>query len=188
MLEHPFVWTSCVFRTAVRDTLGELAPVPMADVLFTVKAAYAFPFVADLRVGALFSETDSNFSRVLPIDTLRRSSEVARDWSAGLPWLTAADRDEMVSIVDTLIIDMARRLLREALEAGDYDRFREVSDCLFERGGMSASRRAKLAFGRRGGWRFRALSAWTRVQSAAKRRRRSGWKPMSVADILAKYR
>ena len=188
MLEHPFVWTSCVFRASVRDAVGALVPVPMGDVLFTVKAASAFPFVADLRVGALFSETDSNFSRGLSIDTLRRSIEVARDWAAGLSGLSYADRGEMVRIVDSLLIDMARRILREAIEARDFNRFVEVADCLEERGGLSGSRRAKLALGRRGGWGFRALSAWTRLQSGTKRRRTSGWKTMSVDDVLAKYR
>lgn len=188
MLEHPFVWTGCVFRTSVRDTLGALVPVPMGDVLFTVKAAAAFPFVADLRLGALFSETDSNFSRGLPIDMLRRSSEVARDWAAGLPGVSHADREELVRIVDALMTDMARRILREAIEARDFERFMDVSACLLERGEVSGSRRAKLALGRRGGWGFRALSAWTRLQSGTKRRRASGWKTMSVEDVLAKYR
>jgi len=168
--------------------VGALVPVPMGDVLFTVKAASAFPFVADLRVGALFSETDSNFSRGLPIDTLRRSSEVARDWAAGLTGVSGADREEMVRIVDALLIDMARRILREAIEARDFERFLEVADCLEERAGVSGSRRAKLALGRRGGWGFRALSLWTRLQSATKRRRASGWKSLSVEDVLAKYR
>lgn len=188
MLEHPFLWTSCVFRKSVRDTLGALVPVPMGDVLFTVRAASTFAFVADWRVGALFSETDSNFSRGLPVDTLRRSTEVARDWAAELPGLSPADREEMVRIVDSLLIDMTRRILREALEAGDHERFLEASDCLLERGGMSGSRRAKLALGRRGGFSFRALSSFTRAQSAAKRRRRSGWQTMSIDDVLAKYR
>jgi len=188
MLAHPFLWTSCVFRTSVRDALGALVPVPMGDVLFTVKAASAFPFVAELKVGALFSETDSNFSRGLPIETLSRSSEVARDWAAGLPGITPSDRDEVVRIVDTLVVDMARRILREALEAGDYARFREASDCLLDRGRMSSTRRAKLALGRRGGWSFRALSSWTRLQSAAKRRRRGGRASMSVDALLARYR
>ena len=159
MLEHPFVWTGCVFRTSVRDTLG-----------------------------ALFSETDSNFSRGLPIDMLRRSSEVARDWAAGLPGVSHADREELVRIVDALMTDMARRILREAIEARDFERFMDVSACLLERGEVSGSRRAKLALGRRGGWGFRALSAWTRLQSGTKRRRASGWKTMSVEDVLAKYR
>jgi glycosyltransferase involved in cell wall biosynthesis len=188
MLEHPFVWTGCVFRTSVRDAVGALVPVPMGDVLFTVKAASAFPFVADLRVGALFSETDSNFSRGLAIDTLRRSSEVARHWAAGLKGLSDSDREEMVRIVDALMIDMARRILREAIEARDFPRFMEVADCLHERGRLSGSRRAKLALGRSGAWGFRALSAWTRLQSGTKRRRTSGWKTMSVDDVLAKYR
>jgi glycosyltransferase involved in cell wall biosynthesis len=188
MLLHPFVWTGCVFRTAVRETVGALVPVPMGDVLFTVKAASAFPFVAELRVGALFSETDSNFSRGLPIDTLRRSGEVARAWAAGIPGVSGADREEMVRIVDTLMVDMARRILREALEAGDHERFLEAADCLLERPGMSGSRKAKLAIGRRGGWSFRALSLWTRLRSGTKRRRASGWQRLSIDDVLAKYR
>ena len=188
MLLHPFVWTGCVFRSSVRDPLGALVPVPMGDVLFTVKAASLFPFVAEMRVGALFSETDSNFSRGLPIDTLRRSGEVARTWADGLPGVSGADREEMVRIVDTLMVDMARRILRESLEAGDYDRFLEVADCLLTRPGMSGSRRAKLALGKAGGLSFRALSLWTRLRSGTKRRRASGWTRLSVDDVFAKYR
>ncbi len=188
MLEHPFVWTSCVFRTPVRDAVGAIVPVPMGDVLFTVKAASAFPFVADLRVGALYSETDSNFSRGLPIETLRRSNEVALDWTAGLHGVSDADRDDMVRIVEALRIDMTNRIVRETIEAGDFARFVEATDSLLERGGLSGSRRAKLAIGRRGGWGFRALSAWTRLQAGTKRRRTSGWTTMSVEDILEKYR
>lgn len=188
MLEHPFVWTSCVFRTPVRDAVGAIVPVPMGDVLFTVKAASAFPFVADLRVGALFSETDSNFSRGLPIETLRRSNEVALDWTAGLHGISDADRDDMVRIVEALRIDMTNRIVRETIEAGDFARFVEATDSLLPRGGLSGSRRAKLALGRRGGWGFRALSAWTRFQAGSKRLRTSGWKTMSVEDVLAKYR
>jgi len=188
MLLHPFVWTGCVFRSSVRDAVGALVPVPMADVLFTVKAAAAFPFVADLRVGALFSETDSNVSRGLPIDTLRRSNDVARDWAAGLSRLSEDDRREMVRIVDALRVDMTNRILREAIEAGDLARFLEAAECLEERGGLSGSRRAKLALGKSGAWGFRALSAWTRLQAGTKRRRKSGWTTMSVDDVLAKYR
>jgi hypothetical protein len=187
MLEHPFLWTSCVFRTSVRDALGPLVPVPMGDVLFTVKAAAAFPFVVDLRLGALFSETESNFSRGLPIDTLRRSSEVARDWAAGLSGVSGADREEMVRVVDALLIDMARRILREAIEAQDFARFLEGAACLEEREDLSPSRRAKIAFGRRGGWRFRALATWSRLRSGYKRRRTSGWKTRTVEEILAAY-
>ncbi len=188
MLLNPFVWTSCVFRTPVREAVGGLVPVPMGDVLFTVKAASAFPFVADLAVGALYSETDSNFSRGLPIETLRRSNEVASDWAAGLLGISDAERDDMVRLVDALRVDMTNRIVREAVEAGDFERFREAADSLLERGVLSFSRRAKLAIGRRGGWGFRALSAWTRFQAGSKRRRTSGWKTMSVEDILDEYK
>ena len=91
-------------------------------------------------------------------------------------------------MVDALMVDMTRRVLREALEAGDHARFMEAADCLVEREGLSGSRRAKLAVGRRGGLSFRALSFWTRLRAGAKRRRKSGWQRLAIDDVVAKYR
>ena len=91
-------------------------------------------------------------------------------------------------MIDALMVDMTRRILREALEAGDHPRFLEAADCLAERRGLSAGRRAKLAMGRGGGLSFRALSFWTRLRSGTKRRRKSGWQRLSVDDVVAKYR
>ena len=68
------------------------------------------------------------------------------------------------------------------------DEFLEAALSLEERGGLSGSRRAKLALGKSGTWGFRVLSAWTRLQAGTKRRRTSGWMTMSVEDVLAKYR
>ncbi len=187
MAEQHFIWTGCVFRSSVRGALGAIAPVPMGDILFTAKAAAAFPFVADLRPGAVFSEADANYSQMLPVETLRRSSQVARDWAAGIAGLSDADREGMVGIVDARSRDVAHRILRDATEAEAFERFLEVADYLEERGDLSPSRRAKIAFGRPGGWRFRALSTWSRLQSGYKRRRRSGWKTRTVEEIIAAY-
>lgn len=187
MTEHHFVWTGTVFRTAVRDAIGPLEPVPMADILYSGKAAATFPFVADLRPGAVFSETGTNYSKGLPVETLRRSHEVARRWAAGLTSLPLTDRDAMVAVVDGRLRVMAHGFLRDAAEAGDLARFLEVADYLEERPSLDPRRARKIAFGRKGGWRFRALSLWTRLQSGYKRRKSSGFKTRTIEEILEEF-
>lgn len=187
MTEHHFVWTGCVFRREVRDALGPLETIPMGDILFLGKAAAAFPFFVDLRPGALFSETGSNFSRTLPIDELRRSHGVAARWAEGLPGLSAEDRKAMVDVVSGRLKVMAHGMLRDAAEMGDVSRFAAVADYLEARGDLDPRRARKIAFGRQGGWRFRALSAWTRLQSGYKRRKSSGFKTRSIEEIVAEF-
>jgi glycosyltransferase involved in cell wall biosynthesis len=187
MTEHHFVWTGCVFRREVRDAVGAFETIPMGDILFLGKAATAFPFFVDLRPGALFSETGSNFSRTLPIDELRRSHAVATAWAESLPGLAPEDRRAMVEVVSGRLKVMAHGMLRDAAEMGDASRFSAVGDYLEQRGDLDARRARKIAFGRRGGWRFRALSAWARLQSGYKRRKSSGFKTRSIEEILAEY-
>jgi glycosyltransferase involved in cell wall biosynthesis len=187
MTEQHVIWTGCVFRTAVRDAIGPLELVPMSDVLFTAKASAAFPFVLELRPGALFSETGSNYSTGLPVESLRRSVEIARSWAEGLAGLTSADREQLVRVIDGRMLVVAHGMLRDAAEAGNFARFTEVADYLEARPDLSPRRRARIAFARRGGWRFSALSAWTKLQSGYKRRKSSGWKTLSVEEIVAQY-
>jgi len=191
MTQKYFLWTSCVFRRAVRDAVGPFATIPMGDVLFLAKAAALFPFVVELAPGALFTETGQNFSHKLPVTELGRSLEICRAWMASLPAQSAADRDAIFAALDGTLKTVAHGLMRAAAERGDWPRFEEVADYLLSRGDLSARRRARIAFARDGGagsWQFNALRLFTRLQSGYKRRRSSGWKTMSIDDVLAKYR
>lgn len=187
MTEHHFVWTGCVFRREVREALGPFETIPMGDILFLGKAAAVFPFWVDLRPGALFSETGQNFSRTLPVDELRRSHAVASSWAAGLPGLSEADRGAMVEVVSGRLRVMAHGMLRDAAEMGDEARFAAVASYLEERGDLDPRRARKIASGRKGGWRFRLLSLWARLQSGYKRRKSSGFRTHSIDEIVARY-
>jgi hypothetical protein len=188
MTDHHFAWTGCVFRREVRDALGPFESVPMGDILFMGKAAAAFPFVVDLRPGALYSETSSSHSQNVPVSELIRSHEVARAWAAGLPGMSDEDRAAMVAVADERLKVVAHGKLRAALESGDLDGFTATADYLEARGDLSPRRRAKIATGRRGGWRFKALGVWSRLQSGYKRRRTSRWRTMSLEEIYEEYR
>ena len=83
---------------------------------------------------------------------------------------------------------MGHGILRDALEGGDFERFRAAAAYLESRGDLDARRRRKIEAGRRGGWRFKALGLWTRAQSGYKRRRAARWRTMSLEEIVAAYR
>jgi len=191
MTEQHFVWTSCLFRREVRDAVGPFEMVPMGDVLFLAKAAALFPFVVELVPGALFTETGANFSHTMPVAELNRSWELGRSWVATLPGQSAVDREALLSVLDWSLKTVAHGMIRAAAEGGDWARFQEAADYLLARGDLSARRRARIAFARKGGegsWQFGAVRLMTRLQSGYKRRRSSGWKTMSVEDVLAQYR
>ncbi|HEX6852987.1 MAG TPA: glycosyltransferase family 2 protein [Candidatus Polarisedimenticolaceae bacterium] len=187
MTEEHFVWTGVVFRREVRDAIGAFVTIPMGDILFLGSAAARFPFFVDPRPGALFSETGMNASQTLPVGELRRSATVLADWVASLPNLGEGDRREVAAIADRKLKLVAHGWLRDAAEAGDFERFLAAADYLERRGDLDARRARKIAFGRHGGWRFRSLSAWARLQSGYKRRKSSGFKTRSIDEILAAY-
>ncbi len=191
MTEQHFVWTSCVFRRAVRDAVGPLETIPMGDVLFLGKAAALFPFAVELVPGALFTETGENFSRTMPLAELQRSSEIGKAWVASLPGQSGADREALLGVLDWQLKTVANGMIRAAAERGDWARFQEAADYLLARGDLGPRRRARIAFARSGGagsWQFNLVRLWTRLQSGYKRRRAGGWKTRSVEDVLAVYR
>jgi hypothetical protein len=187
MTEEHFVWTGVVFRREVRDAVGPFETIPMGDILFLGSAAARFPFFVDPRPGALFSETGMNASQTLPVGELRRSASVVAAWVAGLPNLDDGARREVAAIADRKLKLVAHGWLRDAAESGDFERFLAAADYLEGRGDLDARRARKIAFGRRGGWRFGALSAWARLQSGYKRRKSSGFKTRTVEEIVAEY-
>ena len=191
MTEQHFVWTSCLFRREVRDAVGPFVTVPMGDVLFLVKAAALFPFVVELTPGALFTETGANYSHSMPVAELNRSWEVGRAWIETVPGQSDADREALRRVMDWSLKTVAHGMIRTAAESGDWARFEEAADYLLARGDLSAKRRARIAFARNGGagsWQFGVVRLLARLQSGYKRRRSSGWKTMSVEDVLAQYR
>lgn len=185
MTEEHFVWTGVVFRREVRDAVGPFVTIPMGDVLFLGSAAARFPFFVDPRPGALFSETGANASQTLPVGELRRSASVVAAWVAGLPNIGDDDRRSLAAIVDRKLKLVAHGWVRDAAEAGDFERFLAAADYLEARGDLDPRRAAKIAFGRKGGWRFRALSSWARAQSGFKRMKSSRFRTRSVEEILA---
>lgn len=174
MVEKHFVWTGCVFETAVREIAGPFENIPIVDILFLGKAAWHCGFVVDMTPGAIFLETGSNASFTMPLADVRHSYEVMARRFAELPGISSEEQRAIEAALARKRKTFANGALRGALEAGQWSRFREAADFLEAEGALSLSKRWRIAIGRRGGTLAAALSWATRLAARAKRRRRSG--------------
>ena len=182
MIEHHFLWTATVFSREVRQRLGGLEPVPLADILYLARAAGAFPFMVDLSVGAVFRETGVNATTSLAVAELEQVHAAMLRRTVEIPGLDAAEQDAVRRAVDGNARAVANRLLRASIEAGDDARFAEVSSFLETRGWLEGKRRFKTALLRRVGLRSPA----GRLLRGASRRG-LGRQTADFEDVVARY-
>lgn len=187
MSERHFTWTGIVFHRELRDQLGQLDAAFASDEIYLVSAAAHFPLVVSLVPSAIFRQTGRNNSRLVSMSDLKACRDVMIQRYRDLPNVTEADRGRILEITDRHIDIAANSMLREALEAGEWQRLDEVAAFLESRGALTGRRRLRVALARRSPPTRWLVSRMTRLSTGYKRMRRSGWRRHSLDEIVKLY-
>ncbi len=186
MTELHFTWTACVFHAGVRDLIGPIAPVSIADVLYLVTAAAHVPFVVRLEPCAVYLQTGQNQSSIIPMSSVRESYEVMLQRCQELP-VTDDKRREILDAVERHFAIVANGMLRAALESGNSERLDEVADFLEDGGGLTPKQRLRVALARRSLPTRWLVSRMVRLSAGYKRLRRSGWQKLTLDEVVTHY-
>lgn len=190
MMDLFFTVTACVFSSDVRDRIGPMEPMHMADVVLLLRAAASFPFVVALTPCAILVYTGRNTTTLLSGEELDRCYEIMKRSCEDLDNLDEGEREEVESLLEKHFRVVANGMLRTALEAGDGRRYDEIAAFAIRRGGLDWRRRLRIAMarGREGtSVRFRLVRGFTALGTRYKRMRRGRWKGSSLEEVVALY-
>ena len=190
MLEHYFLWTSCVFHSEMRQAIGAFEPIPIGDILFLGKAAALFPFVVSPRACAVFVEGGGNVVDRLPIEAILHTYEVMHDRCAGIPGLSADERTEISNGLDRSARLTVNGVMRSSLAKQDWPRFDAAVEFLRERDALDFRKRLRVALAAHREPPSLSLRLMLRVLDLHRRyheMRRSGFKKMTPKEIARLY-
>lgn len=182
-----FIWCASVFSTKVRDALGPIDADSVTDVIYMIEAAAQFPFVVTLVPCAIFRITGDNYLCGMGASDVRESHRVVVERCRALPHVTEDERRRILANVERHFEIVANGLLRTALEAADARSIEETAAFLDERGGLTPKRRMRVGLARGSAPTRWLVSRLTRLTSAYKRMRRSGWRKMTLEEVVQRY-
>lgn len=190
MLEHYFLWTSCVFASGVRQAIGAFQPIPIADILFMGKAAALFSFVVSPRACAVFVESDGNTVNRLPIEDFLRTFEVMHARCSEIPGLSPDEREEIRRGLDRSARLTINGVMRASLARQDWPRFDAAVEFLRERGALDFRKRLRVSLAARRDPPSLGLRAMLRLLDLHERfhtKRRSRFRSVSAEEIAELY-
>lgn len=191
MMEHHFVWTSCVFDSRIRASMPPLENASTGDILFMVDAAARFPFAVSLVPCAVFAETGENASSLMPLEERVGAYELMRRRALALPNVGDADRQLIAAAAQRAALTSVNHLFRSSLMAQDWAKFDAATRYLDSQGALRWGKRLRVALARRReppSLELRAMLALLRRLGAYQKARRSGWQTLSPEELTKLYR
>ena len=191
MMEHHFVWTSCLFDTSVLRSMPPFEPASTGDILFMVDAAARFPLVISLLPCAVFAETGENASARMPVHERIDAYERMRVRAHELPNVAQADRQAIADAAERSGVLCINGFFRSSLLAEDWERFDAAVNYLDSKGALGWGKRARVAIARRRrppAIALRSMLFVLRRLQAYQKMRRSHWQRLSPDELIALYR
>lgn len=191
MMEHHFVWTSCLFDTRILQSMPPFEPASTGDILFMVDAAARFPFVVSMQPCAVFAETGENASARMPVDERIDAYERMRVRALELPNVTASDRQAIAAAAERSGVLCINGFFRSSLLAEDWERFDAAVNYLDSKGALGWGKRARVAIARRRrapAIALRCMLFVLRRLQAYQKMRRSQWQRLSPDELIALYK